>query len=157
MTLPVLQCTMSESPKHCSFDRLKKVASRMVSHPVQVWFKDGQNCRMRKSYSFLNFPFRYSNLLQVFIKMYREEGLRTLYKGYVPTMLGVIPYAGTSFFTYETLKKWYTGKLKFLGRSAESGAVFLNHTAIIVSLSYTRPVYHLSIKRYSCVDHKTSK
>ena len=25
---------------------------------------------------------------------------------YVPTLLGVIPYAGTSFFTYETLKGW---------------------------------------------------
>ena len=52
---------------------------------------------------------RYSNLLQVFIKMYREEGLAILYRGYIPTMIGVIPYAGTSFFTYETLKKNYLG------------------------------------------------
>jgi len=28
-----------------------------------------------------------------------------LYRGYTATMLGVIPYAGFSFFTYETCKK----------------------------------------------------
>ncbi|XP_063311446.1 mitochondrial coenzyme A transporter SLC25A42 [Pelobates fuscus] len=47
----------------------------------------------------------YSNIIHVFIRMSREEGLRTLYRGFNPTILGVIPYAGISFFTYETLKK----------------------------------------------------
>ncbi|CAJ0937447.1 unnamed protein product [Ranitomeya imitator] len=47
----------------------------------------------------------YSNIFQVFIRMSREEGLKTLYRGFNPTILGVIPYAGISFFTYETLKK----------------------------------------------------
>lgn len=40
----------------------------------------------------------------------KESGLRSLYRGFVPTILGVIPYAGTSFFTYETLKQKYFGK-----------------------------------------------
>jgi hypothetical protein len=31
-------------------------------------------------------------------------GLRALYRGFFPTMLGIIPYAGVSFFTYDTLK-----------------------------------------------------
>ncbi|CAH2293422.1 mitochondrial coenzyme A transporter SLC25A42 [Pelobates cultripes] len=47
----------------------------------------------------------YSNIIHVFIRMSREEGLRSLYRGFNPTILGVIPYAGISFFTYETLKK----------------------------------------------------
>ncbi|KAM8962328.1 mitochondrial coenzyme A transporter SLC25A42 [Pelodytes ibericus] len=47
----------------------------------------------------------YSNIFHVFIRMSREEGLKTLYRGFNPTILGVIPYAGISFFTYETLKK----------------------------------------------------
>uniref|UniRef100_A0ABM5ELK2 Mitochondrial coenzyme A transporter SLC25A42 isoform X2 n=1 Tax=Pogona vitticeps TaxID=103695 RepID=A0ABM5ELK2_9SAUR len=47
----------------------------------------------------------YSNIVHVFIRISREEGLKTLYQGFVPTILGVIPYAGLSFFTYETLKK----------------------------------------------------
>ncbi|XP_075405308.1 mitochondrial coenzyme A transporter SLC25A42 [Tenrec ecaudatus] len=46
----------------------------------------------------------YSNIFHVFIRISREEGLRTLYHGFTPTLLGVIPYAGLSFFTYETLK-----------------------------------------------------
>ncbi|ESO09767.1 hypothetical protein HELRODRAFT_186288 [Helobdella robusta] len=49
----------------------------------------------------------YNTLMEVFMKVYRTEGLLTLYKGFVPSLLGVVPYAGTSFFTYETLKKWY--------------------------------------------------
>ncbi|NWU11691.1 S2542 protein, partial [Cephalopterus ornatus] len=47
----------------------------------------------------------YSSIVHVFIRISREEGLKTLYRGFTPTILGVIPYAGLSFFTYETLKK----------------------------------------------------
>ncbi|XP_030322371.1 mitochondrial coenzyme A transporter SLC25A42 isoform X1 [Calypte anna] len=57
----------------------------------------------------------YSNIVQVFIRISREEGLKTLYRGFTPTILGVIPYAGLSFFTYETLKKLHadhSGKLQ---------------------------------------------
>lgn len=49
----------------------------------------------------------YNTLRQVFVKIWSEEGPRTLFRGYWATILGVIPYAGTSFFTYETLKKEY--------------------------------------------------
>ncbi|XP_037911252.1 mitochondrial coenzyme A transporter SLC25A42 [Hermetia illucens] len=49
----------------------------------------------------------YTSLRQVFVKIWVEEGPLTLYRGYFATVLGVIPYAGTSFFTYETLKKEY--------------------------------------------------
>lgn len=58
----------------------------------------------------------YRNIWEVFTSIYtKENGLRSLYRGYVPTVLGVIPYAGTSFFTYETLKQKYfekTGETK---------------------------------------------
>uniref|UniRef100_A0A668RAU4 Mitochondrial coenzyme A transporter SLC25A42 n=1 Tax=Oreochromis aureus TaxID=47969 RepID=A0A668RAU4_OREAU len=48
----------------------------------------------------------YSNILHVFVRISREEGMKTLYRGFTPTILGVAPYAGLSFFTYETLKKF---------------------------------------------------
>ncbi|XP_039422233.1 mitochondrial coenzyme A transporter SLC25A42 isoform X2 [Corvus cornix cornix] len=51
----------------------------------------------------------YSSIVHVFIRISREEGLKTLYRGFTPTILGVIPYAGLSFFTYETLKKVHAG------------------------------------------------
>uniref|UniRef100_A0A0K8UJ83 Solute carrier family 25 member 42 n=1 Tax=Bactrocera latifrons TaxID=174628 RepID=A0A0K8UJ83_BACLA len=53
----------------------------------------------------------YRTLRQVFVKIWVEEGPRTLYRGYFATVLGVIPYAGVSFFTYGTLKREYYGKL----------------------------------------------
>ncbi|KAL1494883.1 hypothetical protein ABEB36_010398 [Hypothenemus hampei] len=51
--------------------------------------------------------FEYSTLRQVFVKIYSIEGSRAFWRGFVPTMVGVIPYAGMSFFTYDTLKRLY--------------------------------------------------
>lgn len=48
---------------------------------------------------------RYRNIVHVFHEIFHKEGALKLYRGFAPTMLGVIPYAGTSFFTYETLKR----------------------------------------------------
>lgn len=36
-----------------------------------------------------------------------KSGILGFYQGYVPTIFGIIPYAGTSFFTFESLKGWY--------------------------------------------------
>lgn len=52
---------------------------------------------------------RYKTMYEVFLKIIRKEGVFKLYKGFVPTILGVIPYAGTSFFTYESLKTLHAG------------------------------------------------
>ncbi|XP_072297428.1 mitochondrial coenzyme A transporter SLC25A42 [Eucyclogobius newberryi] len=52
----------------------------------------------------------YSNILDVFVRISREEGLKTLYRGFTPTLLGVVPYAGLSFFTYETLKSMHAAR-----------------------------------------------
>ena len=54
---------------------------------------------------------KYHSLLEVFIKTVRYEGTHSLYRGLLPTILGVIPYAGCSFFMYETLKRVHYGML----------------------------------------------
>ena len=46
----------------------------------------------------------YKNLLDVFKRTLRDEGYRAMYRGFAPTIIGVVPYAGVSFLTYETLK-----------------------------------------------------
>ena len=38
----------------------------------------------------------------------KEGGVSRLYRGYMATMVGVVPYAGFSFYSYETLKKRHT-------------------------------------------------
>ncbi|CAI4221015.1 unnamed protein product [Auanema sp. JU1783] len=40
-------------------------------------------------------------------KMYSKEGFMCFYKGYLPNLLGIIPYAGIDLAIYETLKKLY--------------------------------------------------
>ena len=50
---------------------------------------------------------RYPHVYSVVLQTAREGGVTALWRGVTPTLLGVIPYAGTSFFTYETLKQHY--------------------------------------------------
>ena len=56
---------------------------------------------------FVFYHFRYTGLMNIVTKIYREEGFSAYYRGLVPTVIGIMPYAGISFFTYESLKKLY--------------------------------------------------
>ncbi|XP_020287656.1 calcium-binding mitochondrial carrier protein SCaMC-2-A isoform X2 [Pseudomyrmex gracilis] len=40
-------------------------------------------------------------------KIYKQGGLVSFYKGYVPNLIGILPYAGIELTVYETLKKNY--------------------------------------------------
>ncbi len=44
---------------------------------------------------------------------YREEGLRALYRGFTPALVGILPYSGIAFFTFETLKEWRLSEFTF--------------------------------------------
>lgn len=57
----------------------------------------------------------YKNLMDVFRRTVAVEGWASLYRGFVPTILGVIPYAGTSFFTYEQLKAFWINRARRSG------------------------------------------
>lgn len=74
-------------------------------------------------------PRRYSNIFHVFIRISREEGLKTLYFGFTPTVLGVIPYAGLSFFTYESLKSLHRGKERWREEMGPQGTVPVEPTS----------------------------
>ncbi|XP_076629198.1 dephosphocoenzyme A carrier [Colletes latitarsis] len=50
----------------------------------------------------------YKTLRQIFVRIYMEEGILAYYRGFVATLLGVIPYAGCSFFTYDLLRNMLT-------------------------------------------------
>ncbi|XP_042562229.1 calcium-binding mitochondrial carrier protein SCaMC-2-A [Clupea harengus] len=47
---------------------------------------------------------QYSGISDCAKQILRREGMRAFYKGYVPNMLGIIPYAGIDLAVYETLK-----------------------------------------------------
>nr|XP_015799857.2 graves disease carrier protein isoform X2 [Nothobranchius furzeri] len=47
---------------------------------------------------------RYSGIADVFRSIFHKEGMRGFYRGLSPTLIGMAPYAGLSFFTFGTLK-----------------------------------------------------
>jgi solute carrier family 25 protein 16 len=47
---------------------------------------------------------KYSGILHCIQTIYKKEGLTGLYRGSVPTLVGIIPYAAINFSIYETLK-----------------------------------------------------
>lgn len=54
----------------------------------------------------------YKNLVDAFLKIIKEEGPAELYRGLTPSLIGVVPYAATNYFAYDTLRKAYKKILK---------------------------------------------
>ncbi|XP_050376850.1 mitochondrial adenine nucleotide transporter ADNT1-like [Argentina anserina] len=53
-----------------------------------------------------NSPRHYRGIFHALSTVFREEGPRALYKGWLPSVIGVIPYVGLNFAVYESLKDW---------------------------------------------------
>ncbi|KAI3454152.1 hypothetical protein Pfo_010815 [Paulownia fortunei] len=47
----------------------------------------------------------YSGIRNVLERVYKEGGVRALYRGIGPTFIGILPYAGLKFYVYEKLKR----------------------------------------------------
>lgn len=44
---------------------------------------------------------QYKGILDCGLKIYKREGVKALFRGYVPNLLGIIPYAGIDMTVYE--------------------------------------------------------
>lgn len=49
---------------------------------------------------------QYRGIFHALRTVFVEEGPRALYKGWLPSVIGVIPYVGLNFAVYESLKDW---------------------------------------------------
>ncbi|CAI5984402.1 unnamed protein product [Closterium sp. NIES-64] len=47
---------------------------------------------------------RYKGMRHAAVTIVKEEGVRALYRGWLPSVIGVVPYVGLNFAVYETLK-----------------------------------------------------
>lgn len=45
----------------------------------------------------------YSSIVDCANKIIKKEGARAFYKGYIPNILGIIPYAGIDLAVYEVI------------------------------------------------------
>lgn len=50
---------------------------------------------------------QYSSIFDCANKLYRQNGISIFYRGYVPNVLGILPYAGIELALFETLKQAY--------------------------------------------------
>ncbi|GAB5580167.1 calcium-binding mitochondrial carrier protein SCaMC-2 isoform X5 [Prionailurus iriomotensis] len=66
---------------------------------------------------------QYSGMLDCARKILAREGMAAFYKGYVPNMLGIIPYAGIDLAVYETLKNAWLQR--YAVNSADPGVFVL--------------------------------
>ncbi|KAK9145349.1 hypothetical protein Sjap_005252 [Stephania japonica] len=51
-------------------------------------------------------PYQYRGIFHALSTVLREEGPRALYRGWLPSVIGVVPYVGLNFAVYESLKDW---------------------------------------------------
>lgn len=70
---------------------LAGTTATLMTYPLDVW-----NTRMAVSKG----AYKYKQIM-----LLKYDGFASLYRGLVPTLLGIIPYAAISFSTFETLKQ----------------------------------------------------
>lgn len=70
-----------------------------------IWVVKTRMC-LQYSTSELPEALRYSSTLDAFRKIYRLDGIRGFYRGFVPGVFGV-SHGALQFMAYEEMKKWY--------------------------------------------------
>ncbi|XP_047331747.1 adenine nucleotide transporter BT1, chloroplastic/mitochondrial-like [Impatiens glandulifera] len=81
----------------------------------------------------------YKNFLDAFFKILQEGGPGELYRGLTPSIIGVVPYAATNYFVYDTLRKSYK-KLFRKERVGNIETLLMGSTAGVISSSATFPL-----------------
>jgi len=73
------------------------VTSTIITYPLDL---------IRSRLTVQNDYVRYSGIADAFRKIVSSEGFFALYRGMMPTLMGIAPYVGINFTTYETLKQF---------------------------------------------------
>jgi solute carrier family 25 (mitochondrial phosphate transporter), member 23/24/25/41 len=81
----------------------------------------------------------YNNFLHAFVKILREEGPSELYRGLTPSLIGVVPYAATNYYAYDSLKKLYRKAFK-LEEISNIATLLIGSTAGAISSTATFPL-----------------
>lgn len=88
---------------------------------------------------------QYSGMFDCAKKILKKEGVRAFYKGYVPNILGIIPYAGIDLAVYETLKNTWLSR--YAKDTANPGVLVLLGCGTISSTCGQLASYPLALIR----------
>lgn len=70
----------------------------------------------------------YKGIIDAIIKIYSEgKGIRSYYRGYLITIMGMVPYAGISFSSFENIKKYVLKKHFQYLTKADSDKISTSH------------------------------
>ena len=78
------------------FCTLSRAGSLLKSPKV-----DGVFCQVIKTRLAVSKTGQYKGILDCGVKIFQKEGAIALYKGYIPNLVGIIPYAGIDLSIYE--------------------------------------------------------
>lgn len=81
----------------------------------------------------------YDGLFDAFVKILQEGGPAELYRGLTPSLIGVIPYAATNYFAYDSLRKAYR-KIFKKEKIGNVETLFIGSAAGAISSSATFPL-----------------
>ncbi|XP_034290329.1 mitochondrial adenyl nucleotide antiporter SLC25A23-like isoform X1 [Pantherophis guttatus] len=88
---------------------------------------------------------QYSGVADCARQILQKEGIPAFYKGYLPNMLGIIPYAGIDLAVYETLKN--TWLQKYSKNTADPGVLVLLACGTVSSTCGQIASYPLALVR----------
>ncbi|KAL4648568.1 calcium-binding mitochondrial carrier protein SCaMC-3-like isoform X2 [Arapaima gigas] len=88
---------------------------------------------------------QYSGMADCAKQILHKEGPRAFYKGYLPNMLGILPYAGIDLAVYETLKNAWLQRNS--GSSADPGVLVLVGCGTVSSTCGQLASYPLALIR----------
>jgi len=52
----------------------------------------------------VSFTGQYNGIFDCAVKIFRKDGIKAFYRGYIPNLIGIIPYAGIDLAVYEVKK-----------------------------------------------------
>uniref|UniRef100_A0A7N6BHI7 EF-hand domain-containing protein n=1 Tax=Anabas testudineus TaxID=64144 RepID=A0A7N6BHI7_ANATE len=88
---------------------------------------------------------QYSGMFDCAKKILKKEGVKAFYKGYVPNILGIIPYAGIDLAVYESLKNLWLSR--YAKDTANPGVLVLLGCGTISSTCGQLASYPLALIR----------
>uniref|UniRef100_A0A8C0FYZ8 Solute carrier family 25 member 25 n=1 Tax=Chelonoidis abingdonii TaxID=106734 RepID=A0A8C0FYZ8_CHEAB len=119
-----------------------KIAPESAIHHAVAGFLAGSVLKTRMA---LRKTGQYSGMLDCAKNILSKEGMAAFYKGYIPNMLGIIPYAGIDLAVYETLKN--TWLQRYAVNSADPGVFVLLACGTISSTCGQLASYPLALVR----------
>lgn len=116
----VLKIAPESAIKFAAYEQIKRLIRRNENRPMEIYerFLAGACAggisqtviypmEVLKTRLALRKTGQYTSIVDAALKIYSHEGIKSFYRGYVPNMLGIIPYAGIDLAVYETLKNKY--------------------------------------------------